>query len=94
MPFGGYPGCLKSINERVYRERLFPDWVKPELFKLEMEISEELRTFPQIPVEARLETELDNQMELANRGKKSAKEALEYVDRVVQRELEKALRRK
>jgi len=93
LPFGGYPSCLKSMNEYVYKEKLFPDWVKPELFKLEMEVSENLVAFPQIPVYAKLTAELDNQAELANRGKKSAKEALEYVDRVIQKELERALRR-
>ena len=94
MEFACYQSASRKLNDHFYNEVGLPDWWPDKLWKLELAAQETMRAVPPIPVVSKLFNELEQQVQLAYRGKKSAADALKYVDRIVQRELEKVLRRR
>lgn len=93
MKYGCYVAANRKINERYIKEIGLPDWFPKQLWDLEIRMQEFKRAWPSIPVVSKLQDELGAQTQIAYRGKKSAEDALKYVDRIVQRELEKVLRK-
>jgi len=94
IEYAGYASMSKSLNKRVYEEGLIPDWYPKELWKIGQTMLTYQRPWPTTPVVDKLKNELLAQGELALHGKKSVKDALKYVDKIVQREIERAKRRR
>ncbi|NPV78650.1 MAG: extracellular solute-binding protein [Firmicutes bacterium] len=89
-----HPSPSRRLNKRFIELGLLPKWYPMALWEQNMEVLEIARPHPAIPVIPKLMDELSAQVDLAYRGKKTPRSALKYVDEVVQRELDKNLKKR
>ncbi|MGQ9632490.1 MAG: extracellular solute-binding protein [bacterium] len=84
----------RKVNQRALAENWIAEYYPRELWRQDMQVLEYNRPLAPIPNFSKLMDELNAQTDLARLGKKTASQALQYVDEVVNKDLEKVLRRR
>jgi len=92
MQMGDYQSGSESLN-KYYHDEVGLSFLPEGLWQLEVKLLKSARSTPQMPGLAKYQDTLNAQAELAMLGKKSPEEALKYVEKHIQRELEKLLKR-